>query len=138
MAICNPALITNNESEKISKYELLADQIKQIYKLHKVKTIPFVMGFDATVPTSHSKYTSFIKMDRNTEAYLQTRVMKHSTDMITNESRSAPDIRMKELEMKRRRLTLMKIAEVEAKRLRVDMEPEEATAVKTVNLKEGD
>ena len=110
VAVVNPSLITSTENEKISKYDPLSDQLKHIYKLKKVKVIPYVIGFDGSVSTNNRNYTDYIRLDNKTKAYIQARVMKMTTDIITNENRSEATYKINERSMMKRRSALIEEA----------------------------
>ena len=94
---------------KKTKYDLLADQLRLMYKLKKVKVIPYVMAFDSTVSKNHIDYCKYIGINKKIDAYVQTRVMKLTTDMVTN-SCERSTVCYKKHELRKNRLELLKQA----------------------------
>ena len=55
MGITNQDLLQTTESEKMRKYDLLANELGTLYKC-KTRIIPYVMTWDGVVSNYHKKY----------------------------------------------------------------------------------
>ena len=101
--IANAHSLSVRESEKVAKYQLLADQIKQIYDLKKVVVVPIAISPDGVVSKNFDNYSRKIGLTRKTIAYLQQRVIKKSIDIVLNTSRKSNEYFEKESDMMKRR-----------------------------------
>ncbi|TBT99947.1 hypothetical protein CWI36_1794p0010, partial [Hamiltosporidium magnivora] len=58
------------ETEKLRKYDLLANELGLIYKC-SVEIIPYVMTWDGIVTKYHKSYLKRLEIPMNVEAYIQ-------------------------------------------------------------------
>ncbi|TBU11332.1 hypothetical protein CWI38_1262p0010, partial [Hamiltosporidium tvaerminnensis] len=63
------------ETEKLRKYDLLANELGLIYKC-SVEIIPYVMTWDGIVTKYHKSYLKRLEIPMNVEAYSQSIVLK--------------------------------------------------------------
>ncbi|TBU15418.1 putative Dcp1-like decapping protein, partial [Hamiltosporidium tvaerminnensis] len=63
------------ETEKLRKYDLLANELGLIYKC-SVEIIPYVMTWDGIVTKYHKSYLKRLEIPMNVEAYIQSIVLK--------------------------------------------------------------
>ncbi|TBU02045.1 hypothetical protein CWI36_1202p0010, partial [Hamiltosporidium magnivora] len=59
------------ETEKLRKYDLLANELGLIYKCN-VEIIPYVMTWDGIVTKYHKTYVKRLQIPMNVEAYIQS------------------------------------------------------------------
>ncbi|TBU07371.1 hypothetical protein CWI36_0285p0060, partial [Hamiltosporidium magnivora] len=59
------------ETEKLRKYDLLANELGLIYKC-SVEIIPYVMTWDGIVTKYHKTYVKRLQIPMNVEAYIQS------------------------------------------------------------------
>ncbi|TBU01015.1 hypothetical protein CWI36_1464p0010, partial [Hamiltosporidium magnivora] len=63
------------ETEKLRKYDLLANELGLIYKC-SVEIIPYVMTWDGIETKYHKSYLKRLEIPMNVEAYIQSIVLK--------------------------------------------------------------
>ncbi|TBU03656.1 hypothetical protein CWI36_0887p0020, partial [Hamiltosporidium magnivora] len=63
------------ETEKLRKYDLLANELGLIYKC-SVEIIPYVITWDGIVTKYHKTYLKRLQIPMNVEAYIQSIVLK--------------------------------------------------------------
>ncbi|KAF9762691.1 hypothetical protein NGRA_1826, partial [Nosema granulosis] len=74
------------EVEKKHKYDLLANHCGALYK-YRTRIVPYVMTWDGLVTTYHRNYSKEINIDRLTEAYIQSKVLKMTLESLSMEAR---------------------------------------------------
>lgn len=74
------------ETEKLRKYDLLANELGLMYKC-KTVIIPYVITWDGLVTQYHRKYVSLLGIPRPTEGYIQSIIMKRTLENISLEYR---------------------------------------------------
>jgi hypothetical protein len=65
------------ETEKLRKYDVLANELAQTYKF-KTVIIPYVLTWDGVVTRYHDKYRRNLEISNRIEAYIQYLVLKNS------------------------------------------------------------
>ena len=78
------------ETEKLRKYDVLANELGFIYKC-KTVIIPYVTTWDGLVSPYHHKYVKMIGIPRTTEAYIQSLVLRKTLECISMEYRRSHD-----------------------------------------------
>ena len=73
------------ETEKKSKHDHLANHCAAMYKAVSTRIIPYVMTWEGLVTTFHGDYCKELRIDRRTEAYVQTRMLKMTLESISME-----------------------------------------------------
>ena len=71
--------------EKESKYQLLAEELAAIHRLKEIEILPIVYTFDGLTTKRTKRALDVLKMNRREKAYLQSRIMKRTAEMINNE-----------------------------------------------------
>ena len=74
------------ETEKMRKYDLLANELGLIYKC-KTTIIPYVISWDGLVTSFHNRYVSMLGLSKSVEAYIQSVVLKKTLGSISLEYR---------------------------------------------------
>ena len=74
------------EVEKLRKYDLLANEMGQIYKC-KVHVIPIVITWDGIVTKFHKSYCKQLGIEKYIKAYIQSVVLKRTFESISLEFR---------------------------------------------------
>ncbi|TBU10428.1 hypothetical protein CWI38_1768p0020, partial [Hamiltosporidium tvaerminnensis] len=74
------------ETEKLRKYDLLANELGLIYKF-SVEIIPYVITWDGIVTKYHKTYLKRLQIPINVEAYIQSIVLKKTVEMISFDRR---------------------------------------------------
>ncbi|TBU06044.1 hypothetical protein CWI38_2653p0010, partial [Hamiltosporidium tvaerminnensis] len=74
------------ETEKLRKYDLLANELGLIYKC-SVEIIPYVMTWDGIVTKYHKSHLKRLEMPMNVEAYIQSIVLKKTVETISFDRR---------------------------------------------------
>ncbi|TBU10176.1 hypothetical protein CWI38_1964p0010 [Hamiltosporidium tvaerminnensis] len=74
------------ETEKLRKYDLLANELGLIYKC-SVEIIPYVITWDGIVTKYHKTYLKRLQIPINVEAYIQSIVLKKTVEMISFDRR---------------------------------------------------
>ncbi|XP_015189380.1 PREDICTED: uncharacterized protein LOC107073304 [Polistes dominula] len=74
------------ESEKLRKYDILANKLTQIYSF-QTKIIPFVLTWDGIVTKYHRKYKEALNIPFNLEAYIQYVSLKKTMESISMDFR---------------------------------------------------
>ncbi|TBU10378.1 reverse transcriptase [Hamiltosporidium tvaerminnensis] len=74
------------ETEKLRKYDLLANELGLIYKC-SVDIIPYVMTWDGIVTKYHKTYVKRLQIPMNVEAYIQSIVLKKTVETISFDRR---------------------------------------------------
>ncbi|TBU12308.1 reverse transcriptase [Hamiltosporidium tvaerminnensis] len=74
------------ETEKLRKYDLLANELGLIYKC-SVEIIPYVMTWDGIVTKYHNTYVKRLQIPMNVEAYIQSIVLKKTVETISFDRR---------------------------------------------------
>ncbi|TBU02113.1 hypothetical protein CWI36_1185p0010, partial [Hamiltosporidium magnivora] len=74
------------ETEKLRKYDLLANELGLIYKCN-VEIIPYVMTWDGIVTKYHKTYVKRLQIPMNVEAYIQSIVLKKTVETISFDRR---------------------------------------------------
>ena len=85
VGITNQDLLQTTESEKMRKYDLLANELGTLYKCKII--IPYVMTWDGIVSNYHKKYLKDLGVTNNIEAYIQSRVLKKTLETVSFEFR---------------------------------------------------
>ncbi|TBU13251.1 hypothetical protein CWI38_0488p0010, partial [Hamiltosporidium tvaerminnensis] len=70
------------ETEKLRKYDLLANELGLIYKC-SVEIIPYIITWDGIVTKYHKTYLKRLQIPINVEAYIQSIVLKKTVEMIS-------------------------------------------------------
>ncbi|TBU07797.1 hypothetical protein CWI36_0225p0030 [Hamiltosporidium magnivora] len=70
------------ETEKLRKYDLLANELGLIYKC-SVEIIPYVMTWDGIVTKYHKSHLKRLAISMNVEAYIQSIVLKKTVETIS-------------------------------------------------------
>ncbi|TBU12460.1 hypothetical protein CWI38_0748p0020 [Hamiltosporidium tvaerminnensis] len=74
------------ETEKLRKYDLLANELGLIYKC-SVEIIPYVITWDGIVTKYHKTYLKRLQIPINVEAYIQSIVLKKTVETISFDRR---------------------------------------------------
>ncbi|TBU13470.1 hypothetical protein CWI38_0422p0030, partial [Hamiltosporidium tvaerminnensis] len=74
------------ETEKLRKYDLLANELGLIYKC-SVGIIPYVMTWDGIVTKYHKSHLKRLEIPTNVEAYIQSLVLKKTVETISFDRR---------------------------------------------------
>ncbi|TBU20148.1 hypothetical protein CWI38_0125p0030, partial [Hamiltosporidium tvaerminnensis] len=74
------------ETEKLRKYDLLANDLGLIYKC-SVEIIPYVMTWDGIVTKYHKSHLKRLEIPMNVEAYIQSIVLKKTVETISFDRR---------------------------------------------------
>ncbi|TBT99510.1 hypothetical protein CWI36_1951p0020, partial [Hamiltosporidium magnivora] len=74
------------ETEKLRKYDLLANEFGLIYKCG-VEIIPYVMTWDGIVTKYHKSHLKRLEIPMNVEAYIQSIVLKKTVETISSDRR---------------------------------------------------
>ncbi|EQB60535.1 hypothetical protein NAPIS_ORF01909 [Vairimorpha apis BRL 01] len=86
IGITNQDRLTIVENEKLRKYDLLANELGQIYK-SQTKIVPYVITWDGVVTKYHRKYIKELEIQPNLEAYMQSIVLKKTVESISMDRR---------------------------------------------------
>ncbi|TBU05663.1 hypothetical protein CWI36_0601p0020 [Hamiltosporidium magnivora] len=78
------------ETEKIRKYDLLANELGLIYKC-SVEIIPYVMTWDGIVTKNSKLHLKRLKLPMNVQAYIQSIVLKKAFETISFDRRRRHD-----------------------------------------------
>ncbi|TBU10048.1 hypothetical protein CWI38_2067p0030, partial [Hamiltosporidium tvaerminnensis] len=74
------------ETEKLRKYDLLANELGLIYRC-SVEIIPYVMTWDGIVTKYHKSHLKRLEILTNVEAYIQSIVLKKTVETISFDRR---------------------------------------------------
>ncbi|TBU18638.1 hypothetical protein CWI38_0233p0030 [Hamiltosporidium tvaerminnensis] len=74
------------ETEKLTKYDLLANELGLIYRF-SVEIIPYVMTWDGIVTKYHKSHLKRLEIPLNVEAYIQSIVLKKTVETISFDRR---------------------------------------------------
>ncbi|KAF9763050.1 hypothetical protein NGRA_1553 [Nosema granulosis] len=76
------------ETEKMRKYDLIANELSQIYGF-KISIIPYVLTWDGVVKKYHEIYRRRLEISDRIEAYIQSLVLKKTLerDLLTSEEK---------------------------------------------------
>ncbi|TBU10272.1 hypothetical protein CWI38_1885p0010, partial [Hamiltosporidium tvaerminnensis] len=74
------------ETEKLRKYDLLANELGLIYRC-SVEIIPYVMTWDGIVTKYHKSQLKRLEIPMNVEAYIQSIVLKKTVETISFDRR---------------------------------------------------
>ncbi|TBU12858.1 reverse transcriptase [Hamiltosporidium tvaerminnensis] len=74
------------ETEKLRKYDLLANELGLIYKC-SVEITPYVITWDGIVTKYHESHLKRLEMPMNVEAYIQSIVLKKTVETISFDRR---------------------------------------------------
>ncbi|TBU12610.1 hypothetical protein CWI38_0697p0050 [Hamiltosporidium tvaerminnensis] len=74
------------ETEKLRKYDLLANELGLIYKCN-VEIIPYVITWDGIVTKYHKTYLKRLQIPINVETYIHSIVLKKTLEMISFDRR---------------------------------------------------
>ncbi|TBU09061.1 hypothetical protein CWI36_0067p0010, partial [Hamiltosporidium magnivora] len=74
------------ETEKLRKYDLLANELGLIYRC-SVEIIPYVMTWDGIVTKYHKSHLKRLEIPMNVEAYIQSIVLKKTVETISFDRR---------------------------------------------------
>ncbi|KAF7683630.1 hypothetical protein TCON_1161 [Astathelohania contejeani] len=74
------------ETEKMKKYDLLANELGLLYKA-KTKIIPYVMTWNSVITKYHKNYLKELNLTPTIEAYIQSTVLKKTLEIISPEYR---------------------------------------------------
>ncbi|TBT97277.1 hypothetical protein CWI37_2375p0010, partial [Hamiltosporidium tvaerminnensis] len=78
------------ETEKLRKYDLLANELGLIYRC-SVEIIPYVMTWDGIVTKYHKSHLKRLEIPMNVEAYIQSIVLKKTVETISFDRRRGLD-----------------------------------------------
>nr|XP_013180867.1 unnamed protein product [Papilio xuthus] len=70
------------ESEKLRKYDILANELSQLYGF-KSTIIPYVLTWDGVVTKFHAIYRGRLEISNRVEAYIQSLVLKKTLESIS-------------------------------------------------------
>ncbi|TBU11755.1 hypothetical protein CWI38_1052p0010 [Hamiltosporidium tvaerminnensis] len=70
------------ETEKLKKYDLLANELGLIYRC-SVEIIPYVMAWDGIVTKYYKSHLKSLEIPMNVEAYIQSLVLKNRAETIS-------------------------------------------------------
>jgi hypothetical protein len=79
------------ETEKLRKYDVLANELAQTYKF-KTVIIPYVLTWDGVVTRYHDKYRRNLEISNRIEAYIQSLVLKKTLESISIDFRRSGDL----------------------------------------------
>ena len=82
VGITNQDLLQTVETEKTRKYDVLANELSQIYKC-KSKIILFVITWDVVVTKYHKQHNKNLEIPINVQAYIQTKIIKKTLESIS-------------------------------------------------------
>ncbi|TBU15716.1 hypothetical protein CWI38_0308p0060 [Hamiltosporidium tvaerminnensis] len=74
------------ETEKLRKYDLLANELGLVYKC-SVEIIPYVMTWNSIVTKYHKTYVKRLEIPMKVEAYIQSLVLKKTVETISFDRR---------------------------------------------------
>ena len=86
IGVTNQDLLQTVETEKTRKYDILANELSNMYKC-KTKIIPYVKTWDGLVTVYHKKHIKELEITDNVKAYIQTIVLKKTLESISFEHR---------------------------------------------------
>ena len=86
IGVTNQDLLQTVETEKTRKYDILANELSNMYKC-KTKIIPFVITWNGLVTVYHKKHIKELEIPDNVKAYIQTIVLKKTLENISFEHR---------------------------------------------------
>ena len=69
------------------KYDVLANELCQLYKCKSSNIIPYVINWDGVVTNYHKKYIKELEVTTNIEAYIQFKVLKATLESLSFECR---------------------------------------------------
>jgi hypothetical protein len=78
------------ETEKLRKYDILANELAQTYKF-KTVIIPYVLTW-GVVTRYHDKYRRNLEISNRIEAYIQSLVLKKTLESISLDFRRSGDL----------------------------------------------
>ena len=81
IGVSSPRDLLLREAEKYRKYEILSDEIRAIYKLHKVEVISLVWSWDGLVTNRHRFFCRKLGLSARTTAYIQYRILKATSNI---------------------------------------------------------
>ena len=82
VGITNQDILHTVETEKLRKYDLLANELSLVHKC-KVNIIPYVLTWDGIVTTYHEKYRKDLKVTNRIEAYIQSKVLHKTLESVS-------------------------------------------------------
>ncbi len=82
VGITSQTCLQTVETEKLRKYDLLANELGQIHKC-KVKIIPYVITWDGIVTGFHKRYRKELGVEKYVEAYIQSVILKRTFESIS-------------------------------------------------------
>ncbi|EQB59879.1 reverse transcriptase [Vairimorpha apis BRL 01] len=86
IGITNQDRLTIVENEKLRKYDLLANELGQIFK-SRTKIVPYVITWDEVVTKYNRKYIKELEIQPNLEVYMQFIVLKKTLESISMDRR---------------------------------------------------
>jgi hypothetical protein len=78
------------ETTKSRKYETLANELQLIYPQTKVTTVPVVLTWDGLVSPHYKRHMKTIGVPKRVQAYIQSMVIKRTTESIMIDRRLNP------------------------------------------------
>ena len=95
VGITNQDILQTVETEKLRKYDVLANELSMIHKC-KVNIIPYVLTWDGVVTTYHEKYRKELKVTNHIEAYIQSKVLHKTLESVSLDFRRSSEERTAE------------------------------------------
>jgi hypothetical protein len=90
VGITNQDSLITVETEKMRKYDLLANKLSQTHSC-KVRIIPYVMTWDGVVTKYHKKHIKELGVTPTIEAYIQSKVLKCTLESISFDYRQGQE-----------------------------------------------
>ena len=78
--------LTRVTNEKRQKYQPLAEELASINKLKEIDILPIIYTFDGLTTRTTKRSLEIIRMNNKEKAYLQSRIIKRSSEIINNEA----------------------------------------------------
>ena len=88
VGITNKNSLAATELEKLSKYEILGNELKCLYPGTNVTIIPVVMTWDGLVTRHFKRYMQQLQVKKRLQAYMQTMVLKKTCESILADYRN--------------------------------------------------
>ena len=89
--ITAPELLDLAESEKIQKYDSLANELQGMYGLVGVKIIPIIISWEGVMSKQVAKNLTYLGLAPSEVAYIQTRILKRTLETISLGERRSID-----------------------------------------------
>ena len=88
VGITNKNSLAATELEKLSKYEILGNELKCLYPGTNVTIIPVVMTWNGLVTRHFKRYMQQLQVKKRLQAYMQTVVLKKTCESILADYRN--------------------------------------------------